>query len=172
MPNCLTSCWRSQFGCEMMRSIGVHFCFFLQYYENDILLLNCRPILSCPVSSRLAIRFRISPPFFPLLFFPVNASRFIQTKRTAQESLIPAHPSIPSCILSPIPVSRPSNSLVYPYGSIYDCLLLSSQASSCSQCYPPSRLPISLSIRSLPTVPIPAAPPQWPHRTSRRTCCP
>lgn len=62
-----------------------------------------RLVLSC-----LSLRFRVSP-FFPLAssLHPHHLS--FHSKRTAQASLIPIHPSIPSCIDPSIPL------LVYPY---------------------------------------------------------
>jgi len=67
-------------------------------------------VLPCLISL-LDSAFLLLSFLFPLLFLSVtfDASLFIQ-KRTAQESLIPTHPSIPSCIVDlSIPV------LAYPH---------------------------------------------------------
>jgi hypothetical protein len=60
------------------------------------------PVQSRLALSHLAIRFRVSPPFFPLSSslhsHHLQRLSFIRNQ-TAQESLIPTHPSIPSCIV-------------------------------------------------------------------------
>jgi hypothetical protein len=109
--NCLTSRrwggsqWKGLFGCEMMWSIGVQKLKFKKRYFTPK-VLSCLSSVSSLDSAFLLLSFLFSPS--PP---PVNAS--FHPKRTAQESLIPAHHSIPSCILlSPIPVSPPTTHLL------------------------------------------------------------